>query len=55
MNAVTKVGEYEDEAPTGDRTETYTAFDGSGQQVTVTHNYDTGVTSVEAGGGSGEG
>lgn len=46
VNAVTKVGEYEEQVPTGTRTETYAAFDGAGNQVTVTHNYDTGVTSV---------
>lgn len=46
VNAVTKTGDYPDEVPTGDRTETYTAYDGQGNEVTVTHNYDTGVTSV---------
>lgn len=50
VNAVTKTGDYPEEAPTGERTETYTAFNGAGEQVTVTHNYDTGVTSVATGG-----
>ena len=50
VNAVTKVGDYPEEAPTGDRTETYTAFNGAGEQVTVTHNYDTGVTSIATSG-----
>lgn len=49
VNAVTKVGEHEENVPTGDRSETYTAFDGQGNEVTVTHNYDTGVTSVASG------
>lgn len=49
VNAVTKTGEYKDDAPTGDRSETYKAFDGQGNEVTVTHNYDTGVTSVAPG------
>ncbi|VEW13555.1 Uncharacterised protein [Brevibacterium casei] len=48
VNAVTKVGTVPDKTPTGDRTETYAAVDGAGNPVTVTHNYDTGVTSVES-------
>lgn len=50
VNAVTKVGDYPEEVPTGERTETYTAFNGAGEQVTVTHNYDTGVTSIATSG-----
>lgn len=48
VNAVTKAGEITEEVVKGARTETYTAFDGAGKPVTVTHNYDTGVTSVKA-------
>lgn len=50
VNAVTKVGDYPEVVPTGERTETYTAFNGAGEQVTVTHNYDTGVTSIATSG-----
>lgn len=32
--------------PVGGRTETYTAVNSQGQEVTVTHNIDTGVTTV---------
>mgnify|MGYP001758789161 FL=1 len=48
VNAVVKSGEVKEETPAGDRTETYTAYDGAGNKVTMTHNYDTGVTSVKA-------
>lgn len=51
VNAVTKLGDFPTNEPTGTRSETYQAFDGAGNPVTVTHNYDTGVTSVEAAGG----
>ena len=55
VNAVTKVGEFPDRTPTGTRSETYTAVDATGAEVTVTHNYDTGVTTVEAGDDTPEG
>lgn len=45
VNAVTKAGDIPVVVPTGDRSETYSAFNGAGEEVTVTHNYDTGVTS----------
>lgn len=51
VNAVTKVGMFPDRAPTGARSETYTAVDSTGAEVTVTHNYDTGVTTVAPVGG----
>lgn len=54
VNAVTKVGDYPDDAPTGDRTETYTAYDGQGNPVQIVHNYDTGVTSIAQGDKEGE-
>lgn len=47
VNAVTKVGDFPDRAPTGSRSETYTSVDATGTEVTVTHNYDTGETTVE--------
>lgn len=30
----------------GNRSETYSAFDQTGKEFTVTHNYDTGATSA---------
>lgn len=55
VNAVTKVGEFPDRTPTGTRSETYKSVDATGAEVTVTHNYDTGVTTVEAGDDTPEG
>lgn len=46
VNAVTKVGEFPDRTPTGTRTETYETVDAAGNAVSVSHNYDTGVTTV---------
>lgn len=46
VNAVIKSGTHTPVVPTGTRTETYTAFRGDNVQVNVSHNYDTGVTTV---------
>ena len=46
VNAVTKAGEFPDRTPTGTRSETYKSVDAAGAEVTVTHNYDTGETTV---------
>lgn len=46
VNAVVEVAPVPDNAPTGSRSETYTATKPDGTTVTVTHNYDTGATSV---------
>lgn len=48
VNAVTPVDPVpEPEAPAeGGRTETYTAYDATGAAVEVTHNLDTGETTV---------
>lgn len=46
VNAVAKVGDIPDAAPTGTRSETYTRVGPDGKEVTVTHNYDTGETTV---------
>lgn len=46
VNAVVKSGEVPDTTPTGTRSETYTAYGPDGQPVEVTHNYDTGETTV---------
>lgn len=46
VNAVTKTGEFPSNDPTGTRTETYTSYDSQGNEVTVTHNYDTGETTI---------
>ena len=48
VNAVVEVDGVPDSTPTGTRSETYTAYDQTGAEVTVTHNYDTGVTEVDA-------
>lgn len=53
VNAVAVVGTIPDNSPTGTRTETYKAHKPDGTEVTVSHNYDTGVTTVTAP-GSGE-
>lgn len=49
VNAAVKVGEVpEDEAPSkGGRVETYKATRPDGTEVTVTHNVDTGESSVK--------
>lgn len=44
VNAVVKSGTVPDNTPTGDRSESYGSFAPDGTAVTVTHNYDTGVT-----------
>lgn len=46
VNAVVKSGTVPDTTPTGTRSETYTSYAPDGSEVTVTHNYDTGVTSA---------
>lgn len=49
VNAVTKVGTVPTVTPTGSRTETYDRIAPNGAKVTVTHNYDTGVTTTAPG------
>lgn len=46
VNAVQVVGTVPDTTPTGTRSETYEQRRPDGTVVTVTHNYDTGVTTV---------
>lgn len=46
VNAVVEVDPVPDNTPTGSRSETYTQVKPDGTEVTVTHNYDTGVTTV---------
>lgn len=46
VNAVIKSGTHSPVVPSGTRTETYKAFRGDNVAVDVSHNYDTGVTSV---------
>lgn len=46
VNAVAKVASVPDSTPTGSRTETYTAAAPNGATKYVTHNYDTGETTV---------
>ena len=46
VNAVVEVAPVPDNTPTGSRSETYTQVKPDGTEVTVTHNYDTGVTTV---------
>lgn len=46
VNAVVKSGTVPDNTPTGIRSETYTATGPDGATVWVTHNYDTGETTV---------
>lgn len=48
VNAVKVTGTVPDTSPTGTREETYTAHRADGTEVTVTHNYDTGETTVGA-------
>lgn len=45
VNAIAPVASVDIPAPSGSRTETYDRFAPDGTEVTVTHNYDTGVTS----------
>lgn len=46
VNAVVKSGTVPDNTPTGIRSETYTTTGPDGATVWVTHNYDTGETTV---------
>lgn len=47
VNAVVKAGEVPSDAPAGGvRTETYTAYRQDGTEVTVSHDLDTGETTV---------
>lgn len=46
VNAVAEVAPVPDTTPTGTRSEEYTTTRPDGTQVWVTHNYDTGVTTV---------
>lgn len=46
VNAVVPGTPLPDNSPTGTRTETYTVTGPNGAPVEVTHNYDTGETSV---------
>ncbi len=46
VNAVEPVASVVIPVPTGVRSETYTSVGPDGEEVTVTHNYDTGVTSA---------
>lgn len=48
VNAVVKTGDYVAPTPTGTRTETYDMAGPDGSTVTVTHNYDTGVSTVDS-------
>ena len=47
VNAVEPVASVVIPAPSGARSETYDRFAPDGTEVTVTHNYDTGATSVD--------
>lgn len=46
VNAVIKSGTVPVDTPTGVRSETYDSVGPDGVTVTVTHNYDTGVTTI---------
>lgn len=46
VNAVVEVAPVPTVTPSGSRSETYTATKPDGTTVTVTHNYDTGVTTT---------
>lgn len=46
VNAVVQVDDVPDSTPTGSRSEVYTSTRPDGTPVWVTHNYDTGVTTV---------
>ena len=46
VNAVTEVDPVPDSTPTGSRSETYSSYQADGTEVTVTHNYDTGETTI---------
>ena len=52
VNAVVKSGNVPDTTPTGTRSETYTRVGPDGVEVEVTHNYDTGETTVAPVGGA---
>jgi hypothetical protein len=47
VNAVVQVDDLPDTTPTGNRSETYEVYGPDGNPVTVTHNYDTGVTEID--------
>lgn len=53
VNAVVPVDPIPTPAPPveGGRTETYTAYDAQGNEVDITHNVDTGATTVVPAGG----
>ena len=53
VNAVVEVDPVPDNSPSGSRTETYVSYGPDGSAVEVTHNYDTGVTTVDSGSDSG--
>jgi len=46
VNTVVEVAPVPTVTPTGSREETYSTIRPNGTTVTVTHNYDTGVTTV---------
>lgn len=46
INAVRPVASLPDNTPTGSRTETYKRIAPDGTEKTVSHNYDTGETTV---------
>lgn len=46
VNAVVEVAPVPDNTPTGSRSETYSSVRADGVTVYVTHNYDTGATTV---------
>ena len=46
VNAVIAVDPIVPVVPSGTRTETYQAFNAKNEPVNITHNYDTGATSV---------
>ena len=49
VNAVVEVDPVPDNSPSGSRTETYVSYGPDGSAAEVTHNYDTGVTTVDFG------
>lgn len=49
VNAVAEVDPVPANTPTGSRSETYSQVGPDGNTVQVTHNYDTGVTTVSGG------
>lgn len=48
VNAVVQVDDLEVETPSGSRSESYTQLGPDGTEYTVSHNYDTGVTTATA-------